>query len=101
VLELRKELMPERKKKFGGAHDLNLKRVSDGIAPHERGQMVFSQVMERVPHWEFQRLARAHADGTGGGSFRTGITSWRWRFAQMTFRESLRDIEACLNTQPG
>jgi hypothetical protein len=65
------------------------------------GKMVFSQVMERVPHWEFQRLARAHADGDGRRQFSDWDHFLALAFAQMTFRESLRDIEACLNTQPG
>jgi hypothetical protein len=36
------------------------------------GKMAFSQVMASIPHWEFQRLARAqdHADG------RRQFSSW-------------------------
>jgi len=63
------------------------------------GKFVFSQVMERVPHWEFQRVARRH----GVDSPRLGFTAWEhfsaMAFAQLTFRESLRDIEACLSSQ--
>jgi hypothetical protein len=63
------------------------------------GQYVFSQVMERVPHWEFQRVAQRH----GVDSPRLGFTAWEhfsaMAFAQLTFRESLRDIEACLSSQ--
>jgi hypothetical protein len=64
------------------------------------GKFVFSQVMERVPHWEFERVARRH----GVDSPKLGFTAWEhfsaMVFAQLTFRESLRDIEACLNSQP-
>lgn len=63
------------------------------------GKFVFSQVMERVPHWEFQRVARRH----GIDSPKLGFTAWEhfsaMAFAQLTFRESLRDIEACLGSQ--
>lgn len=65
------------------------------------GKMVFSQVMERVPHWEFQRLARAHALADGRRQFSAWDHFLALAFAQMTFRESLRDIEACLSTQAG
>jgi hypothetical protein len=63
------------------------------------GQFVFSQVLERVPHWEFQRIARRYNLDTPKLSF----TAWEhfaaMAFAQLTFRESLRDIEACLGAQ--
>jgi len=55
--------------------------------------------MECVPHWEFQRLARRH----GVDSPKLGFTAWEhfsaMVFAQLTYRESLRDIEACLGAQ--
>jgi hypothetical protein len=63
------------------------------------GQFVFSQVLARVPHWEFQRVARLH----GLDSAKLKFTAWEHfaalMFAQLTFRESLRDIEACLSAQ--
>jgi Domain of unknown function (DUF4372)/Transposase DDE domain len=64
------------------------------------GKMVFSQVMEHVPHWEFQRLERAHGRSDGRRQFSAWDHFLALAFAQMTFRESLRDIEACLSTQP-
>lgn len=63
------------------------------------GQFVFSQVLGRIPHWEFQRIARRYKMDTTKLSF----TAWEhfaaMAFAQLTFRESLRDIEACLGAQ--
>lgn len=63
------------------------------------GKFVFSQVMERIPHWEFQRVARRQ----GVDSAKLGFTAWEhfsaMVFAQLTFRESLRDIEACLSSR--
>ncbi len=63
------------------------------------GKLVFAQVIERVPHWEFQRLARTHDSCDGRRQFSAWDHFLALAFAQMTFRESLRDIEACLSTQ--
>ena len=65
------------------------------------GKMAFSQVMSRIPHWEFRRLAKAHDHADGRRQFSSWDHFLALAFAQMTFRESLRDIEACLSTQPG
>jgi len=60
------------------------------------GQLVFAQIIECIPHWEFQRLARR----LGQDSARLKFSPWEhflaMAFAQLTFRESLRDIVACL-----
>jgi len=64
------------------------------------GKLVFAQVIARVPHWEFQRLAHTHAPGDGRRQFSAWDHFLALAFAQMTFRESLRDIEACLSTRP-
>jgi len=63
------------------------------------GKTVFSQVVERVAHWEFRRLAAAHDKADGRRQFSSWDHFLALAFAQMTFRESLRDIEACLNIQ--
>lgn len=60
------------------------------------GKTVFSQVLARVPHWEFQRLAKDHDQSDGRRQFSAWDHFLALAFAQMTFRESLRDIEACL-----
>lgn len=66
------------------------------------GQTVFTQVMARIPHWEFQR---AYAACGVPAPRSDALSPWdhflTLGFAQMTFRESLRDIEACLNAQVG
>ncbi len=62
------------------------------------GKTVFSQVVARIPHWEFQRLARIHDHSDGRRQFSAWDHFLALAFAQMTFRESLRDIEACLST---
>ena len=64
------------------------------------GKTIFAQVLERVPHWEFRRLEKIHDPADGRRQFSAWDHFLALAFAQMTFRESLRDIEACLSTQP-
>src|SRR5579863_2433768 len=64
------------------------------------GKLVFSQVMEHVPVHEFQKCVARY-----GGDYKSRGFSCRdqflcMSFAQLTFRESLRDIEACLRSVP-
>jgi hypothetical protein len=66
-----------------------------------QGRTVFAQLMEFVPHPEFQRcVARYEADRK-----LRRFSCWdQWlcmAFAQLTHRESLRDVEACLRAVPG
>ncbi len=61
---------------------------------------MFSQVIAHVPHWEFQRLAQAHVPADRRRQFSAWDHFLALAFSQMTFRQSLRDIEACLGTQP-
>jgi hypothetical protein len=61
------------------------------------GQTVFTQVMARIPHGEFQR---AYPTCGVPAPRSDALSSWdhflTLGFTQMTFRESLRDIEAWL-----
>jgi hypothetical protein len=64
------------------------------------GKLVFSQVMEHLPVHEFQKCVTRY-----GGDYKARGFSCRdqflcMSFAQLTFRESLRDIEACLRSVP-
>lgn len=63
------------------------------------GKLVFAQLMEHLPWKTFGRLVQRY-----GGDFRTRefncASQFRcMAFAQLTYRESLRDIEACLRAQ--
>jgi|HubBroStandDraft_1064217.scaffolds.fasta_scaffold112007_1 transposase len=65
-----------------------------------KGKLVFSQVMEHLPVHEFQKCVARY-----GGDYKSRGFSCRdqflcMSFAQLTFRESLRDIEACLRSVP-
>lgn len=64
------------------------------------GKLVFSQVMEHLPVHEFQKcVARYRGDYKSRG-FSCRDQFLCLSFAQLTFRESLRDIEACLRSVP-
>ena len=62
------------------------------------GRTVFAQVMAHVPIHEFQKCVRRY----DGDSRNRGFSCWDQllclSFAQLTYRESLRDIEACLRS---
>jgi hypothetical protein len=63
------------------------------------GKMVFAQIMEYLPWQIFHRIVKRHQ---GDHRARTLNCAEHFRilaFAQLTYRESLRDIEACLGAQ--
>ena len=63
------------------------------------GKMVFTQIMEHLPWKTFHRIVKRHQ---GDHRARTLNCAEHFRilaFAQLTYRESLRDIEACLGAQ--
>ncbi len=64
------------------------------------GRTLFSQVMDFVPWTSVDRIVTRYG---GDVRVRTLRCSEQFRvmaFAQLTYRESLRDIEACLGVQP-
>jgi hypothetical protein len=62
------------------------------------GRTVFSQLIGFLPDREFRRCILRH----GGDAHFRGFSCWdqflSMTFAQLTYRESLRDIEACLRS---
>ncbi len=63
------------------------------------GKTLFAQLMDFVPWSTFTRLVARHS---GDARIRTLTCSEQYRvmaFAQLTYRESLRDIEVCLTAQ--
>ena len=62
---------------------------------HE-GQIVFSQLMEFVPRREFHACVARYRGDARQRSFSCRDQFLALAFAQLTFRESLRDIETCL-----
>jgi IS4 transposase len=65
------------------------------------GKTLFAQIMDFVPWTSFRRIVARYG---GDRSVRTLNCAEQFRvlaFAQLTWRESLRDIEACLSAQAG
>jgi IS4 transposase len=65
------------------------------------GKTLFAQLMDFLPWTTFARYV-AHYDGDKGIRALTCAEQFRiMAFAQLTYRESLRDIEVCLSAQAG
>jgi hypothetical protein len=64
------------------------------------GKLVFAQVMEFAPWKTFGRLVSKYGGDANVRSFHCLDQFLCMSFAQLTYRESLRDIEACLGAQP-
>ena len=62
------------------------------------GQLVFSQVMDFVPRHHFQKCVAQYKGNYRIRSFSCWDQFLCMSFAQLTYRESLRDIEACLRS---
>jgi hypothetical protein len=60
------------------------------------GKTLFAQVMEFVPWKTFGRIVERHKGDTGVRTLSCADLFRVMAFAQLTWRESLRDIEACL-----
>lgn len=63
------------------------------------GKLVFAQVMEYAPWHTFRRTVEKHRGDFNVRSFSCLDHFLCMAFAQLTYRESLRDIEACLRAQ--
>ena len=63
------------------------------------GKLVFSQVMDHLPWHTFQRCVRRYDGNHKVQSFNCSDQYRCMAFAQLTYRESLRDIETCLRAQ--
>lgn len=63
------------------------------------GKLVIAQVMEYLPLHSFRRIVTRYAGEPKVESFSCLDQYLTMAFAQLTFQESLRDIEACLRAQ--
>lgn len=63
------------------------------------GQTVFAQIMEFLPLKEFRRCVSKYRGTYKVKSFSCLDQFYSMAFAQLTYRDSLRDIEACLRSQ--
>jgi hypothetical protein len=64
------------------------------------GQFVFSQLIEALPRHEFAKCVARYRGNHRARRFRCWDQFLVMAFAQLTFRESLRDIEICLRSLP-
>ena len=62
------------------------------------GRLVFAQLMDHVPPYEFQKCVARYKGNCKFRGFSCLDQFLCLAFAQLTFRESLRDIEACLRS---
>lgn len=60
------------------------------------GQTIFSQLMEFLPTYEFRQCVKRYNGNYKVKSFSCWDQFLSMAFAQLTYRESLRDIQACL-----
>jgi hypothetical protein len=64
------------------------------------GNLVFAQLMEFAPWHTFRRVVAKYRGDFNVRTFSCLDQFLSMAFAQLTYRESLRDIEACLRAQP-
>ena len=60
------------------------------------GKIVFAQLMDLLPIYEFQKCVQRYHGDRRARNFKCLDQFLCMAFAQLTFRESLRDIESCL-----
>ncbi len=65
------------------------------------GRSVFSQLMDQLPCYEFQKCVARYRGDYQQKKFSCWDQFLAMAFAQLTYRESLRDIEACLRSMSG
>ena len=65
------------------------------------GRTVFAQLIEQLSHKEFQKCVARYGGDRYAKKLACGEQYLAMAFAQLTYRESLRDIEACLGAVGG
>ena len=65
------------------------------------GRTIFSQILDHLPWYEFQKCVARYRGDYQQKSFSCWDQYLAMAFAQLTYRESLRDIEACLRSMSG
>ena len=65
------------------------------------GQTVFAQLLDHLPSYEFQKCVERYRGDAHHRDFSCRDQLLAMAFAQLTYRESLRDIEACLGSMRG
>ena len=63
------------------------------------GKTLFAQIMDFLPWKTFHRIVARYGGDKGVRTLTCAEQFRAMAFAQLTYRESLRDIEACLSAQ--
>jgi len=63
------------------------------------GKLIFSQVMDHLPMYDFRHCVERYRGNYKVKTFACRDQYLSMAFAQLTYRESIRDIEACLRSQ--
>jgi len=66
-----------------------------------QGKTVFAQLMSFLPEYEFDKCVRRYKGNYRVRTFTCREHFYVMSFSQLTYRESLRDIEACLTALSG
>jgi len=64
-----------------------------------QGRTIFSQIIDFMPKYEFDKFVQKYDGNYRYRTFSTWDQFLCMTFAQLSYRESLRDIESCLNSQ--
>jgi hypothetical protein len=64
------------------------------------GQIILAQLLQHVPHYAFRRIVARYRSDYRVRSFSCWDQFVCLAFGQLTFRESLRDLELCLRSRP-
>jgi hypothetical protein len=70
----------------------------EGGLPMNTGKTVFAQVLEHLPRYEFDKFVKEYEGNRKVRRFPCYDQFLCLAYAQLTYRESLRDIETCLNS---
>jgi hypothetical protein len=65
------------------------------------GRTVFAQLLDHLPSYEFQKCVTRYRGDYQQKTFSCWDQYLAMTFAQLTYRDSLRDIEACLRSMEG
>ena len=65
------------------------------------GRTVFAQLIEHLPHKQFHKCVARYRGDRYAKNFSCWDQFLAMAFAQLTYRESLRDIETCLGAVGG
>ncbi len=64
-----------------------------------QGKYVFSQIMEHVPYYQFNQCVKRYHGDRRSRKLNCRDQFLAMAFGQLTYRESLRDIVVCLESQ--